>query len=86
VHYASCVATHEAAYGYEALLRNTKMKNVRFASWRQHRRFTEAARLLLHIRVANAHCHHKLTERSLDLAIHIIDLVSKIKRFLIEKC
>jgi len=31
-----------------------KMKNVRFASWRQSRRFTEAARLLLHIRIANA--------------------------------
>jgi hypothetical protein len=40
VHEASCEATHEAAFGYEALLRN--MKNVRFASWRQSRRFTEA--------------------------------------------
>ena len=28
--------------------------SVRFASWRQRRRFTEAARLLLHIRSANA--------------------------------
>ena len=27
---------------------------MRFASWRQSRRFTEAARILLHIRVANA--------------------------------
>ena len=31
-----------------------KMKNVRFALWRQSRRFIEAARLLLHIRIANA--------------------------------
>ena len=32
----------------------SRKASVRFASWRQRRRFTEAARLLLHIRFANA--------------------------------
>ena len=47
---------NEAAFGYEALLRNMKNEkralllhaNVVSASWR-HRRFIEAVRLLLHI-------------------------------------
>ena len=53
---------NEAAFGYEALLRNMKNEkralllhaNVVSASRRQRRRFIEAARLLLHIREANA--------------------------------
>ena len=45
---------NEAAFGYEALLRNTKNEKraLRFMAWA--RRFIEAIRLLLHIRIANA--------------------------------
>ena len=54
VHEASCEATHEAVFGYEALLRNMKNEKCALRFMARMRRFIEAARLLLHIREANA--------------------------------
>ena len=45
---------NEAAFGYEALTRNMKNKKRALRFMAQARRFVEAARLLLHIREANA--------------------------------
>ena len=45
---------NEAAFGYEALIRNMKNEKCALRFMAQVRRFIEAARLLLHIREANA--------------------------------
>ena len=45
---------NEAAFGYEALIRNMKNEKRALRFMAQARRFIEAARLLLHIREANA--------------------------------
>ena len=45
---------NEAAFGYEALIRNMKNEKCALRFTAQTRRFIEAARLLLHIREANA--------------------------------
>ena len=45
---------NEAAFGYEALIRNMKNEKCALRFTAQARRFIEAARLLLHIREANA--------------------------------